>query len=426
MSINSNEVIALREARAKAHADALALVAKHSPLTNDEKISFERAMSEVDRLGNQIQQAEASEKRLAPRNYASENAAWQTPVEHLRHAAFMKFIRNGKENLSEPDKLLLERRDVAEGAPMLAHIGTYTGLGYFVPTGFRNEIENATKYYCPFLDDSVSGCTVMKTATGAVIPMPTNNDTAAVATIVGEAASTGEQDVTASQINLAAYKFSSGLIKVSNELLQDSAFDLTAWLSQKFGERFGRAYENYLTNGTGSSQPTGILTAIAASGATAVVAAGSNANDGSGSTGVNSIGYDDLVTLEHSVDPSYRNGARFMLHDLTLSKFQQLLDKYGRPLWVPGMAVNAPDTLLGYPYVINQQMPQIGSVSEATTVVFGQFSKFIVRKVQDMTIQRLNELYAINGQVGFISFERIDSVLLDAGTHPLNVLQQHS
>jgi HK97 family phage major capsid protein len=71
-------------------------------------------------------------------------------------------------------------------------------------------------------------------------------------------------------------------------------------------------------------------------------------------------------------------------------------------------------------------MPQIGSVSEATTVVFGQFSKFIIRKVQDMTIQRLNELYAINGQVGFISFERIDSVLLDAGTHPLNVLQQHS
>jgi HK97 family phage major capsid protein len=340
----------------------------------------------------------------------------------------MKFIRNGKENLDESDKLLLERRDIAEGAPMLAHIGTYTGLGFFVPTGFRNEIENATKYFCNFLDESISGCTVMRTATGQVIPMPTNNDTAQVATLVGEAASVSELDVTAGQINLACYKFSSGLIKVSNELLQDSAFDLQSWLSQKFGERYGRAYENYLTNGTGvgGSQPTGILTAILASGVSPVVAAGSNANDGSGSTGVNSIGYDDLVNLEHSVDPTYRNGARFMLHDQTLSKFQQLLDKYGRPLWVPGMAVNAPDTLLGYQYVINQSMPQIGSVSEATTVVFGQFSKFIIRKVQDMTIQRLNELYAINGQVGFISFERIDSVLLDAGTHPLNVLQQHS
>jgi len=426
MSINTHEVIAMREARAKAHAEAIALVAKRGTLTAEEKLSFERAMSEVDRLGNKIQQAEAIEKRQAPRDYTRENSAWQNPTEHLRHAAFMKFVRNGKEHLDETDKLLLERRDVAEGAPMLAHIGTYTGLGYFVPTGFRNEIENATKYYCPFLNDSVSGCTVLKTATGQVIPMPTNNDTNQVATIVGEAASVSEEDVTASQINIASYKFSSGLIKVSNELLQDSAFDLEAWLAQKFGERYGRAYENYLTNGTGSSQPTGILTAVAASGATAVVAAGSNANDGSGSTGVNSIGYDDLVNLEHSVDPSYRNGARFMLHDLTLSKLQQLLDKFGRPLWVPGMAVNAPDTLLGYNYVINQAMPQIGSVSEATTVVFGQFSKFIIRKVQDMTLQRLNELYAVNGQVGFISFERIDSILLDAGTHPVNVLQQHS
>jgi len=324
------------------------------------------------------------------------------------------------------DKLLLERRDLNEGGDQKAHLGTYSSLGYFVPTGFRNEIENATKYFCPFFDSSISGCTVMETATGQVIPMPTNNDTSNVATLVGEAASVSEEDTTAAQIPLSAYKFSSGLIKLSIELLQDSAFDLQTWLSQKFGERYGRGYEAYLTTGTGSSQPTGLLTAIAASGSTPVVAAGSSANDGTGATGANSIGYDDLVNLEHSVDPTYRNGARFMLHDLTLSKLQQLLDKYGRPLWVPGMAVNAPDTLLGYRYVINQSMPTIGSVSEATTIVFGQLSKFIIRRVLDMSIQRLDEVYAINGQVGFISFARIDSALLDAGTHPVNVLQQHS
>ena len=247
-----------------------------------------------------------------------------------------------------------------------------------------------------------------------------------MATIVGEAATVSEEDITASQIVFGAYKLSSGLVKASVELLQDSAFDIQNWLAQRFGERYGRGLENYFTNGTGSSQPTGILTAIAASGATPVVAQGSAETTGGAQTGANSIGYSDLVNLEHSVDPSYRRGAKFMLHDQTLSSLQRIIDKFGRPLWVPGVAVNVPDTLIGYQYVINQSLPQIGSVSEATTLVFGNFSKFIIRKVMDLSVQRLSELYAASGQVGFISFARVDSNLLDAGTHPLNVLQQHS
>jgi|SRR5579864_3747467 len=314
-----------------------------------------------------------------------------------------------------------ETRDLAEGN-ILAHIGTYTGLGFFVPTGFRDAIEQATKYFAPLLDGSV--ITVMDTATGQPLPMPTSNDTTQAATIVGEGAPVSEQDVTASQINFGAYKFTSGLVKASLELIQDSAFDLESWLVGLFAIRWGRGLENFLTNGTGSSQPTGLLTAIAASGAVPVVAAGSAANSGGSETGANSVGYQDLVNLEHSVDPTYRRGAKYMFHDQTLSSIKKILDKFGRPLWVPGVAANDPDRILGYEYVINQSMPQIAASN--VTVAFGDMKKYIARRVKDLTVMKLVERYAELGQVGFVSFARLDANLLDAGTHPINVLQQHS
>jgi HK97 family phage major capsid protein len=337
----------------------------------------------------------------------------------------MRFVRSGADRLEAQDRMLIEKRDIAEGAPMLTHVGTYTGLGYFVPTGFAGRIEQATKWFAPLTDGSV--LQLMNTDTVQPIPFPVADETSNIATIVNEAGTVEEEDVTAGQVVLGGYKLSSGIIKASVELLADSAFDIEGYLSQRFGERFGRGLENYLTNGTGSSQPTGLLTAIIANGAEPVVAVGSSANDGSAATGANSIGYDDLVALEHSVDPSYRRNAQYMFHDQTLAALQRLLDKYGRPLWSAGIAVNAPDTINGYKYTINQSMPQIGSVSEANTVIFGDFSKFIVRKVQDMRMQRLNELYATTGQVGFLADYRIDSNLIASSTsHPLNILQQHS
>jgi len=175
-----------------------------------------------------------------------------------------------------------------------------------------------------------------------------------------------------------------------------------------------------LTNGTGNAQPTGLLTAIAASGATPVVAEGSSESTGGSQTGANSIGYTDLIDLEHSVDPSYRRRGKYMLHDSTLASIRKILDKYGRPLWQAGMSVGAPDTINGRPYVINQAMPEIGASN--VTVVYGDLKKFVVRKVRDLSVIRLNELYAASGQVGFISFGRVDSDLLDAGTHPVNSL----
>ena len=114
-----------------------------------------------------------------------------------------------------------------------------------------------------------------------------------------------------------------------------------------------------------------------------------------------------------------------MFHDQTLSKLKRIFDKFGRPLWAPGISVNEPDRLNGYEYTINQAMPLVAAGNNS--VVFGDLSKFLVRKVSGWAVQQLRELYAINAQVGFISNMRVDSRLVVAANVPaINVLQQHS
>lgn len=448
----------LLEKRAVAHAKGVEFL-KNETQTVETRASADAALLEVEVLTKDIERIEKSDKMEAELRAAG-NGTPTAPITGVPVAdnrskdvieseyrnAFVASLRDNRTGnlgfgpdssikqggisaLSENVRKALqagvdyEKRDgLVEGAPMLSHIGTYSGLGFFVPTGFVNAIEQATKWFAPLLDGSV--ITIMDTATGQPLPFPTSNDTNQAATIVGEAQTTTEQDVTASQINFGAYKFSSGLVKASLELLQDSAFDLEAWLAQRFAERWGRGLEAFLTNGTGSAQPTGLLTAIAASGATPVIAIGSSESTGGAQTGVNSIGYSDLVSLEHSVDPSYRRGAKYMFHDLTLSSIKKIIDKFGRPLWTPGIAVGEPSTINGYQYVINQSMPQISA--SATTVAFGDMKKFVARRVKDLSVMKLVERYAELGQVGFVSFARLDSNLIDAGTHPINVLQQHS
>src|SRR5208282_3814552 len=206
-------------------------------------------------------------------------------------------------------------------------------------------------------------------------------------------------NVLASQVTFGAYKGSTGLVRVSLELMQDSAFSLEAFLKEAFAVRLGRGYEYYLTLGTGSNAPLGIIPAITASNPGIVTAAGQfNSGAATGNTSANSIGYQDLVNLIHSVDPTYRRGAKLMFHDQTLASFKRLVDSFGRPLWVPSVKEGEPNMLCGYPYVINQAFPQIAA-SAAGVVAFGQWSKFVARKVRDLSIVRLDERFADYGEV---------------------------
>jgi HK97 family phage major capsid protein len=251
----------------------------------------------------------------------------------------------------------------------------------------------------------------MQTETGAVMPWPTVNDTGNKGRLLAENTIVTNTAMTFDVVNFGAFKFSSDSVLVSEELLQDSAFDLNAFIGSALGERLGRITNEFFTTGTGTGQPQGVVP-FAASGHVSSAAAGTYV-----------IGWEDLVALEHSVDPAYRASAsaRWMMNDKTLRDLKLIKDQEDRPIWLPGVAVREADTILGYQYTINQDMADQGE--NAKPLLFGDFSKFVVRDVRGVTLLRLVERYADFHQVGFLAFLRADSRGLNAGTGPIKFFQ---
>lgn len=166
--------------------------------------------------------------------------------------------------------------------------------------------------------------------------------------------------------------------------------------------RIGRKMNLDFTTGTGANGPAGVLTK-AALGHTTV----------GGQT--TSIIYDDLVKLRFSVDPVYRNGGAYMCHDTIFSVLRLMKDGNNLPLWVSGVKIGGMDTIDGYPAYTNMDMAS-AVVASAKTLMFGQFGKYVVRKVGSRRMYRLTELYRENDQDGFVMFERADGNLNTASS----------
>ncbi len=353
----------------------------------------------------------------------------ETREQRARREAFSAYLRLGELKLSDEQRNILkqrEYRDMGGGGQ-----GAYPGAteGYFIPVGFVNAIIEALKYYGPLLDGDVVD--IIDTATGQLLPFPAENDTNISGERVGEGQQVTSQDVSLSQVMLGSWKYSSKMVKVSLELLQDSAFNLEAWLTRTLAIRLGRALVADFTNGLGSasSQPMGILTSTLANG-NLIGAVGSSPNDGT-SAGGNTIGSDDLTNLIHSVDPLYRPGGSFMMNDSTLKAILKVKDKFGRPILDPNLQATAPNTFLGYPLRINNFMPTLQTIASSpqvtvNSVIFGDFKRFIVRRVRDMSLLVLRERFADYAQTAFLAFARYDSSPAYAGTgtvFPFGLLQ---
>lgn len=278
--------------------------------------------------------------------------------------------------------------------------------GYSVPDAMMQALEVAQLAY----SNIRSVCRVVRTDGGGPLPFPTVNDTSNKGVLLAENTTATELEPSFSQLVLDAYKFSSKYILVSVEFLQDTSIDASAEIGRLLGERIGRITNDYFTTGTGSSQPKGVVAAATDSTVTAASAT--------------LYTHDELLDVIHSVDPAYRGNSRFMFNDSTLKALQKIKvlqysgDTVGAPLWQPGLTQGAPNTILGYPYVINQSMASPGSGNK--DVLFGDFSKFIIRDVRDIVLMRLDERFAELHQVAFLAFSRSDSDLLDAGTHPIS------
>lgn len=284
-----------------------------------------------------------------------------------------------------------------------AAMSTTTGSegGYTVATEFNKTLIQAMK--AAYAVRSVA--TTFQTSTGAQMLWPTADSTSEEGEIVGQNAPATPGETTVGQASMDVYKYSSKSITLPFELIQDSMFNIEGYISGLLQLRKGRIHNRHHTVGTGSAQPRGI---VAAATAGKVGATGQTAT----------VTYDDLVDLEHSVDPYYRPAGKWMMHDDTLKVLRKLKDSQGRPIFVPGYEQGnpggAPDRLLGREIVINQHMSTMAA--NAKSILFGDFSKYLIRDVMDTTLFRMTDsVYTLKGQVGFVAFSRMGANLIDIG-----------
>lgn len=250
--------------------------------------------------------------------------------------------------------------------------------------------------------------TVVQTSSGTHNIRVSNSDSTAA--YEGECATTPEGNGTFANVQLGAHKLAA-LCKISEELLMDSAFNLETFIAQDFGSVFGRVEEEKMTVGTGTGEPTGIVTAAVAAGDETTAAAAA------------AISFDDIFDLYYDVSRVYRNssGAGWLANDQTIKALRKLVDGDDQYLWQASLTAGDPDTILGKPVLANDFVADIGTTN--SSVVFGDLQQFWIADRGNTMFQRLDELFKGDGKVGFRAIRRNDSQLIPCSavrvlTHP--------
>ena len=270
-------------------------------------------------------------------------------------------------------------------------VGEDTEGGFTVPDEFEKKLVEALEENNIFR----TLANIIQTTSGdRKIPIVASHGSAAW---VDEEGAYSESDDAFAQITLGAYKLGT-MMKVSDELLNDSVFDLENYLSGEFARRIGNAEEDAFINGDGVGKPTGIL---AAKGGADI---GVTTSSGTAFTAY------DLINLYHSLLTPYRKKAVWLMNDSTVQFIRKLKDSNGQYLWQPSLVAGTPNTILGCPVMVSRYMPEIGAGNKA--VAFGDFSYFWIADRQGRSFMRLNELFAAHGQVGFRGSQRVDGKLI--------------
>jgi HK97 family phage major capsid protein len=363
--------------------------AENRDLNSDEQAKYDAMNADIDSLKERADRldrianvtADLDEIRnTAPRPSVvnSEPSNTRPLASEVYKAGFDEYARKGKNGLSF---------DVLNAL----QVGTDSEGGYIVP----EEFDTMLVEYLQDINQIRQYVSVVTTAADRNIPIEPSLGSA---TWTAEEAAYTESDAAFSQVVLGAHKLGT-IIKVSEELLQDAFFDVPSYLTRNFGKRFGLAEEAAFVDGDGSGKPTGI---VGGSGL-GVTAAGAAAITG-----------DELVELFHAVPRQYRNGPSvvWLMKDSTALLVRKLKDGNSQYLWQPGLQAGQPDMLLGRPVVVSSAMP--AATTGNKSVVFGDMSGYTIADRSGTTVQRLNELYAANGQVGFRAYKRMDGKMVDA------------
>lgn len=381
-----------------------------TPMPAEDSAKLDNVLNNIEALDVDL----AREKRRAElaiedpqaQHEAALNAATKTPGAHLNgeNHALKAFFLGGIANLAPEDRNRMLSRQTPDIRNAMSTTTTTEG-GYTVAIEYQRSLETLMKAFGGMRNVASR----IQTGSGNTMNFPTSDPTAEVGEIVGQNTAVSGLDTTFGNVSLDTYKYSSKKIALPFELLQDSFIDIESYVQNILAMRLGRIQNTHFTVGAGSTLPYGVVTG-ASSGKV-------------GTTGQTlSVVYDDLVDLEHSLDPAYRNqpGVGYMMNDASVKVLRKIKDSQNRPIFVPGYEANAminagaPDMLMGRPIYINQDVAVMAA--NAKSILFGQFSKYIIRDVMDLTLFRMTDsAFTLLGQVGFVAFMRSGGRLIDNG-----------
>jgi HK97 family phage major capsid protein len=394
-----NKILELREKRAKAWDAAKAFLdsrrGNDGLISPEDTVTYDKMEEEVINLGKEIDRLErqvALDLELSKPvnspivNKPSQNNEIKTGRATDEYkASFWKAMRN---------KLSYDVQNALE-------VGTDSEGGYLVPDEFERTLIEALEEENIFRGLA----NVITTSSGdRKIPVVASKGTASW---VDEEGEIPESDDAFNQVSIGAYKLAT-LIKVSEELLNDSVFNLQSYIAKEFGRRIGAKEEEAFFTGDGTGKPTGIFNTL--NGAQLGVTAAS----------ATAITADEIMDLFYSLKSPYRKKAIFVMNDATVKAIRKLKDGNGQYLWQPSITAGTPDTILNRPVKTSAYVPTIEAA--AKTIAFGDFGYYWVADRQGRSFKRLNELYAVTGQVGFMATQRVDGKLILAES--IKVLQQ--
>ena len=384
------KILELREKRAKAWEAAKAFLdsrrGEDGLLSAEDTAAYEKMEQEVVDLGKEIERLERQAAIDAELNKPVSEPITNKPNnnpdgEEKKGRATDKYRKTfwnamRRKNFYDVDNAL--------------QVGTDSEGGYLVPDEFEHTLVEALEEENFFR----SIATVLQTSSGdRKIPVVATKGTASW---IDEEGAYPESDDSFGQVSIGAYKVAT-MLKVSDELLNDSVFNLEAYISKEFGRRIGTKEEEAFFTGDGKGKPTGIFNA--AGGASEGV-----------TTAAASITFDDVMDLYYAVKSPYRKKAVWVLNDTTVKALRKLKDNNGNYIWQPSVQAGQPDMILNRPYHTSAYVPEIAA--GAKVMAFGDFSYYWIADRQGRSFKRLNELFAATGQVGFLASQRVDGKLI--------------
>lgn len=383
-----SKILDMRAERAKKWEAAKAFLDSHADkngmLSAEDAQTYDRMEQEIVDLGRAVERMERAEAIENEMNKPVGNPILNKPGEDVED----KKGRAAKAYNNAFWQMIKARRGRMDARVVDAlETGVDSEGGYLVPEEFERRLIDALTEQNVFRQLA----TVITTAGERKIPVVASHGSAAW---IDEEAEYPESDVSFGQVSLGAHKLAT-LMKVSEELMNDSAFDMPSFIAAEFARRIGEAEEEAFFTGDGAGKPTGIIT-MAQAGITAAAA--------------DKVTFDEIIDLYYSLRAPYRNKAVFVINDTTAKLLRKLKGQDGQYIWQPAITANAPDVLLGRPVYTSQYMPAATTGNKA--IIFGDMSYYWVADRTTRTFKRLDELYATTGQVGFIANERVDGKLI--------------